>query len=200
MNIQNIRQSVIVLVGCTVVISTAHAQRHVVLQQKWEGFEGIEWIDFVGTNAAATVTNGISLSISTDKSHYWVHDSVTLNVILKNIDQENVSAIGGPLFTPKNIYVLLPGTARRTRETEYCADPRNLHVGSTFGVNLRPGEEHMEPVEINRLLDMTPSGEYRIFVRREVSLLNPERKMTLQTPAILIHIDDNPPKDEQLKK
>jgi hypothetical protein len=164
---------------------------------------GVESIDLVETNGAMVVTNGVFLSLSTGKARYWVHEPVVLHVTLKNIDQQWVLAAGGPgghIFAANNIYVMLPFSGLRTRETEYSGDPRNLPSGSSHTVNLQSDKEYSEDLQINRILDMTPSGDYRIFVRREVTFLNPERKMIVQTPAITIHITDNPLEDEQSKK
>jgi hypothetical protein len=196
-----IQRIVIVVMAFFAGTAVGFAQTRMVLTNKWEGMEGIESVDLVETNVSGVETNGVSLSLSTEKTHYWVHEPVILMVALKNIDQSDVFATTSKrLILNKDLYVISPEGIGRAKETAYCRSLDELFSVSTYAVNLGPGKEHRDDSDINRLFDMTTKGEYRVFIRKKIKLFRPEREMILQTPAIIIHIDDNPSKDNQPKK
>jgi len=190
MSIRGARQGGMILVGSLLVAIVATAQKHVILTRQSEGMDGIEWIDLVETNGAGIETNGVSLSLWTDNVRYRAHEPVVLNVSLKNTGQSAIAVTQSRgLISFKDIYVLHPAFGGRSKQTAYSTGPDY----STFdirNVGINSGEERRDSYEINRLFDMTLSGEYRIFVRKEVTLFNPERRLLVQTPAIAIRIDD----------
>jgi len=191
------------IVVLATVLATNMTPRHAVISGKPEGMEGIESVDIVATNAATIGTNAVVLSIATEKASYSIHEPVNLNVSLKKFGLGHVFAHRGVgwLIYFKDLYVISPNDMR-AKETEYAHQLELRPVFSVPIVYLAGGEEYKDSLEINRLFDMTLSGYYKIFVRKEVDLTAPECncKMMLQTPAIAIHIDDNAASSNQLKK
>jgi hypothetical protein len=192
----------VAIVVFATVLATNMTPRHAVIWGKSEGMEGIESIDIVATNAATIATNAVVLSIATEKASYSIHEPVNLNVSLKKFGLGHIFAYRGVgLIYFKDLYVISPNDMR-AKETEYA---RQLELRSVFSVPivyLAGGEEYKDSLEINRLFDMTLSGYYKIFVRKEVKLTAPECdcKMMLQTPAITIRIEDNAANASQPKK
>ena len=175
----------------TTNLPVALSHRHVVIQGKPEGMDGIEAVDIVPTNAASTDTNGVVLSIGTEKANYSMHEPVNLNVSLKKFGLSNVFALYyNGLISPSELYIILPDNIGRAKETEYNHRLELGHFGSAGGANLKGGDEAKESLEINRLFDMTLSGEYKIFVRRKVELFAPKCKIMIQTSAITFHLTE----------
>jgi hypothetical protein len=198
MSIRAVNGIVMVLLSCYLTSTAVRAQKPAHLPE-------VEWLDLVETNTATVATNGVSLSLWTDRPSYWVHEPVILHITLAAIGQKDVFPAGEtcsacPPFV-NDVYVLFPRSGRRSPKTAHSEEYFANSISLRPGIGAQPGRDLRASLDINREFDMTVAGDYRIFIRREFALYNPkqkvERKLMLQTSAIKVQIVDQPP-DEQV--
>jgi hypothetical protein len=107
------------------------------------------------------------LSISSDEGQYAAGETVRVTAVLKNVTDESVLLMqqDPAIFYDMDIRVPVQPwipLSPRAALTEFGERQRNPAIGGSRGGNLKPGDESIRELELNKLYYMTIPGDYRI--------------------------------------
>jgi hypothetical protein len=107
---------------------------------------------------------GYTITIKPDKDNYQVGEKVNLIIIFKNVAKTDGNFISTSPFNGFTIDLSLP-EGKPAPQTEYGKLVLPAWGGrSRSSRKMKPGEEVITKVHLNRFFDMTLSGEYKIKV------------------------------------
>lgn len=154
-----------------------------------------------GENTWGPETDGYRLSIRTNKSRYMIGERIILYVSLKNMSKQDVEIMQTePIQTYKNgIEIIIP--AKKTAPLTLYGKDRVTWGGSVIGYTLKSGEQVTDSLYLNRLFDMTFTGEYKISVSRVVSKRNNNKESSvIKSNSITINISEENEEKQKSEK
>ena len=115
-----------------------------------------------------TAVKGQAISIATEKVTYAPEEAIVLNVVLKNVGQDDVLVVAMIPLGMYRLTVLLPGGKEAPLMLRGKIVYANRGDGSRSRLMLKPGEQRRVKFALSRLFDFSLAGEYTVFVQRNV--------------------------------
>jgi hypothetical protein len=159
MRYDNIRRFMIRGMAMLWIIQLSPSMACMSSMAEWRNkMEDIQW---------GEITEGLAISISTIKPGYKKGEAISLNIAMKNFDEDPVPIVVRSIWIDYAIKVLFEHTTEIPKSTYALQKIEAAGEGRRATSELKPGEILHESLELTKAYDMTVPGTYTVIVSRE---------------------------------